>query len=46
MGYLEIREQILRNVLLDDNYYNGIVNARVHRNHVKRVKELWENGDL
>ena len=46
LGYMEMREQVLRNVLLDDNYYNGIVNARVHRNHVKRVKELWENGDL
>ena len=46
MGYMEMREQVLRNVLLDDQYYNGIVNARVHRNHVKRLKELWENGDL
>jgi len=46
MGYLELREQVLRNVLLDDDYYNGIVNARVHRNHVKRVKELWEDGKL
>ena len=46
MSYLEIRAQILRNALLDDNYYNGIVNVRIHRSHVKRVKELWKNGEL
>ena len=41
MGYIEAKEQFDRNVLLDDNYYNGIVNCRIHRNHVKRLKEMY-----
>ncbi len=39
MGYLEAKEQFDRNVLLDDSYYNGIINCRIHRSHVKRLKE-------
>ena len=38
LGYLEAKEQFDRNVLLDDNYYNGIINCRIHRNHVKSLK--------
>jgi len=35
-SYLELREQIIRDVLLyPDMYYNGIVQAKIHRNHVK-----------
>lgn len=45
MGYLEAKEQFDRNVLLDDRYYNGIINCRIHRNHVKRVKEKWESDN-
>lgn len=40
MGYLEAKEQFDRDVLLDDRYYNGIINVRVHRNHVKRLKDV------
>mgnify|MGYP000026128275 CR=1 FL=1 len=39
MGYLEAKEQFDRNVLLDDNYYNGIINCKIHRTHVTRLKE-------
>lgn len=28
-AYYEIKEQIERNVLLDDSYYNGIINVRI-----------------
>lgn len=38
MGYLEAKEQFDRNVLLDDNYYNGIINCKIHRSHVKSLK--------
>ena len=38
MGYLEAKEQFDRNVLLDDRYYNGIINCRVHRSHVQSLK--------
>ena len=29
LGYEEIKEQIARNVLLKDDYYNGIINVRI-----------------
>jgi len=38
MGYLEAKEQFDRNVLLDEEYYNGIINCRVHRSHVQSLK--------
>lgn len=39
MGYLELKEQMDRQVLLDDSYYNGIIQARIHRSHVKKLKK-------
>ena len=39
MGYLELKEQIYREVLLRDDFYNGIVQAKIHRNHVKSLKK-------
>jgi hypothetical protein len=40
MGYLELKEQIDREVLLRDDFYNGIVQAKIHRNHVKSLKKV------
>jgi len=31
LGYEEIKEQIKRDVLLSENYYNGIINVRIGR---------------
>jgi len=42
LGYLELREQMLRDVLLREDYYNGIVQAKIHRSHVKRLTFLIE----
>jgi len=39
LGYFEAKEQFDRQVLLDDRYYNGIINCRIHRTHVKSLKE-------
>ena len=39
MSYLEAKEQFDRNVLLSDEYYNGIINCKIHRSHVKDLKE-------
>lgn len=39
MGYLEAKEQFDRGVLLCDSYYNGIINCKIHRSHVKRLKQ-------
>lgn len=38
-NYLEAREQMDRRVLENPNlYYNGIVNCRVSRNHIKNIE--------
>jgi hypothetical protein len=31
LAYFEIKEQIERNVLMSDDYYNGIINVRIGR---------------
>lgn len=38
MSYLEAKEQFERNVLLSDEFYNGIINCKIHRSHVKNLK--------
>ena len=37
MSYLEAKEQFDRNVLLSEDYYNGIINCKIHRSHVKSL---------
>lgn len=37
LNYLEAREQFLRDVLLTDEYYNGHIRIRVHKNHLKKM---------
>lgn len=39
MSYLEAKEQFDREVLLSDDYYNGIINCKIHRTHVKKLKK-------
>jgi len=37
-SYIELREQVVNNVLLKpDEYYNSFVGGRIHRNHLKRL---------
>lgn len=33
-SYLELKEQVLRNVLESDLYYNGIIQVRIHKKHI------------
>lgn len=35
LSYLEAKEQFDRNVLLTDDYYNGIIQCKIHKSHVK-----------
>lgn len=42
LSYLEAKEQFDRNVLLSDEYYNGIIQCKIHRSHVKRLTYLTE----
>lgn len=37
-AYLEAKEQFNRDVLLNDQYYNGIINCRIGGNAVKNLK--------
>lgn len=34
-SYVEAREQFARRVLESDQYYNGIINCRIHGSHIK-----------
>lgn len=34
-SYIEAREQFNRKVLESDEYYNGIINCRIHGSHIK-----------
>ena len=43
MSYLELKEQMEREVLLDDEYYNGIIQVKIHRSHVKSLKNSWQS---
>ena len=44
LNYLELKEQMDRNVLFDDTYLNGIVNARIHKKHIsEKLKEELRN---
>ena len=46
MSYLELKEQMDREVLLNDEYYNGIIQVKIHRNHVQSLKSGWHYFDL
>jgi Putative endonuclease segE, GIY-YIG domain len=35
MNYMELKEQMDRNVLIDLTYYNSFVGGKIHRKHVK-----------
>jgi len=37
LSYLEMKEQVDREVLLRDDYYNGIIQCKIHRSHVKNL---------
>lgn len=37
-AYMEAKEQFARDVLIDDKYYNGIINCRIGGNAVKNLK--------
>ena len=42
-SYLEAKEQFDREVLLSDNYYNGIINCRIGAPSVKILKKQFTN---
>lgn len=36
-SYLELKEQITHGVLESDMYYNGIIQVRIHKSHIKGI---------
>ena len=38
-SYIEAREQFFNRVLESDDWYNGIINLKVHGSHIKRLRE-------
>ena len=43
LNYIELRHQILNDVLLRPEWYNGYVGSRIHRKHVKNVTPLQKS---
>jgi hypothetical protein len=39
MNYLELREQMMHDVVLSSSYYNSFVGTRVHRKHLDKNRE-------
>ena len=39
MSYLELDEQMKREVLLTDDYYNEFVGVKIHSSHVKNLRK-------
>ena len=39
MNYMETKEQFDRNVLLRDDYFNVIINCKIHSKHVTDLKD-------
>lgn len=42
MSYLELKQQMDREVLLSDEYYNNIIQVRIHGNHVRSLRHDGE----
>lgn len=39
MSYLELKEQVDRKALLREDYYNRIIQCRIHANHIKNLQK-------
>lgn len=39
LSYMELKEQVEREVLLRSDYFNGIIQVKIHASHVRNLKE-------
>ena len=39
LSYMELKEQIEREVLLRSDYFNGIIQVKIHASHVRNLKD-------
>ena len=44
MSYVEMVEQVERQVLLRDDYYNNIIQVRIHGSHVKKLHKSKDSS--
>jgi hypothetical protein len=44
LSYMELVEQVERKVLLTNDYYNGIIQVKIHKSHVKDLLDGDENS--
>lgn len=44
LSYMELKEQVDREVLLTDEYYNGIIQVRINKSHVKNLWKLEKSS--
>jgi hypothetical protein len=40
LNYQELKEQVLRGVLESEDWYNGIIQVRIHKRHVKAGEDV------
>lgn len=44
MNYIELREQMLNDVLLKDGWYNGYVGTRISRKHLEKYRKKLQQA--
>lgn len=45
LSYMELKEQMVRQVLLRDDYYNGIIQVKIHKSHVKGIDGKFKDSE-
>lgn len=45
LSYMELREQMDRKVIESDDYYNGILQVRIHKSHIKDIDKILMKKD-
>lgn len=46
LNYREAEMQFARGVLMSDDYFNGIINCKIHKSHVKHLKPFSSDSSL
>lgn len=41
LSYIELYEQVNQRALLRDDFYNGIIQVRIHKSHVKNLRDKF-----
>jgi hypothetical protein len=44
LNYREAEMQFSKGVLISDDYFNGIINCKIHKSHVKHLKSFYADS--